>query len=108
MADLIDLETAATKPWTVADGGTLWIASGSYRDGGGFEDCLIRCLPQWVHGTDGRLFEVLLYGETKLIGPADITRAREVLLVYAEDPLTAVDEDDQNTLDYALRDRGVV
>lgn len=105
MADVLDLEMAATMPWTVAEGGSMWIASGTYRDGGTFEDCLLRCVPSWIHGTEGRLFEVLLYGESKFIGVEAIERAREVFLVYALDPLTAVELEDQATVDRALRDR---
>src|SRR5690606_39947933 len=75
MADLIDIEMAATMPWTVAEDGSYWIASGAYRDGGYFRDCLLRCVPSWIHGTEGRLFEVLLHGgESKLVGPDAIKR----------------------------------
>lgn len=108
MADLIDLEMAATMPWTVAEGGSLWIASGTHPEpnGGTFQDCLLRCVPEFIHGTEGRLFEVLLYGERKLVGPADITRAKEVFLVWADEPLEAVYVDDQDTIDHALAERG--
>jgi len=106
MADLIDIEMAATMPWTVAEDGSYWIASGAYRDGGYFRDCLLRCVPSWIHGTEGRLFEVLLHGgESKLVGPDAIKRAREVLMVWADEPLTAVDPDEQHAIERALEDR---
>lgn len=110
--DAFDLEMAATMPWTVAEGGTLWIASGKTGNGHGFQDCLLRCVPEELHGCPGMvLFEALGYRSTHglgfLVGPADITRAREVLLVWADDPLTAVEPHDQDTIDRALWDRGL-
>lgn len=112
MADALDLEMAATMPWTVAEGGSLWIASGTHHDGGTFEGCLLRCVPEELHGQPGmRLFEALVYGVTHglgfLVPPDRITSAREVFLVHADDPLTAVEPDDQDTVDYALRDRQI-
>lgn len=109
MADALDLEIAATMPWTMATGGSLWIGSGTYR-GGTFTDCLLRCLPEFTHGTATVVFELLLYCDSKTISAAEITRAREVLLVYADDPTRAVEEADQDTVDRAVRlaavDRG--
>jgi hypothetical protein len=113
MPDALNLEMAVTMPWTVAEGGSLWVASGRSLTGGRFEGCLLRCVPEEFHGQPGmRLFEALVYGVTHglgfLVAPDGITRAREVLLVFADDPLTAVEPDDQDTVEHAIRDRGVV
>lgn len=111
MGDEVGLELAARAPWTVAEGGTLWIATGRRRNGDTFDRCLLRCVPEWIHGAEAAVFETLLFGgaggETDLVTPGEITTAREVFLVYANDPLTAVDPDDQPTVDHAVRDRGV-
>lgn len=107
VVDALGLELAARMPWTVAEGGTLWIATGMHNNRGDtFRDCLVRCVPSDIHGGKGPFFEALLYGEVKLVHAADITRAREVLLVWADDPLRTVDPDDQPTVDYAVRNRG--
>lgn len=84
----------------------MWIASGRYPGGGGqFRDCLMRCVPRWIHGTGGTLFEVLVVGDMRVVSAGDIYRAREVIQVWADDPLATVHPDDQETLDRARRER---
>lgn len=107
MSEDLALELAVRCPWTAAEDGSLWIGSGRYHDGSGdtFRACLLRCVPRWMHGTEGVLFEVFVVGGVRLASASDITRAREVLTVWADDPLTAVDPDGQGTIDRALMER---
>jgi hypothetical protein len=105
------LEIAAMAPWLRADPGSWWIATGRTGDGLVFRDATLRCLPESIAGPGVRVFEGLPCGAAYGMGfhatAADITAAREVMFVYAADPLRALDRTDQDVIDAALRDREV-
>lgn len=109
MSDL-NTELAARMPWLYAPGDTYWIVSGTFTERHHFTDCLAYVVSEDVTGVpDGEgaaLFRVSIGGpEQKYVGADRITRARQVLLVWADDPSTACDEYEQDALDRALRDR---
>lgn len=97
--DVVTLELHIRMPWLVADLGSWWVVTG--RAGGyEFVDTVARC----VHVRGGtRWFSA---GGSVVRG-SDITAGREVVLVWADDPLTAVDPTDQGVVDAALGERGV-
>jgi len=100
------LELASRMPWLHAEGGSLWIASGAYKGGGTFTDCLLRAVPEFITGTDYPVFEILLYAQTEVVSASAITTARELLFVYADDPGTALYSEDQDFLDRSFRLHG--
>ncbi len=108
--DLLEmtLDLRRTKPWYFAEQSSIWEASGIYPGGNGldrFTQCIARVLPTGVSGTSTPMFEVLVYGEPKVVAPTDITFAFELLLVKASDPLTAYYAVDQVYIDEALTRR---
>jgi hypothetical protein len=95
------LELAARMPWIHAQGESWWLVTGQQSNGTGFTDCIARVVPEMITGSDVPLFEVLIYGGSHYVGAAEITSAKELLLVYAGDPRQAFYPDDQRTVDDA-------
>lgn len=98
MPEAVNLELAVRMPWLAAEPESIWAITGTYRDGQGtFTDCLAMVLPEWM--TEGhRLFQLIHpvavnidpTDPNRLIAPDQISRARRLLLVYADDQRTAV------------------
>lgn len=88
------------RPWETAPEGSYWVGSGSYPDGGTFDECIIRALPFTITGTTSSpLFEVPIYGERpKQVTAAQIDIAERLILVFADDPRLAVYPEDQKHL----------
>lgn len=103
MPDAINLEIAARMPWLTAEPGSIWEITGTYLGGvGTFTDCLAMVWPYDI--TDGHvLFSFIspaLSSVSKdVIGPDQISRARRLVLVHADDPRTAYYVDDQDLID---------
>lgn len=104
----LTLDLRHTKPWHFAEQESIWEVSGTYPGGNGldsFTQCIARVLPMGVSGTSTPLFEVLVYGDPKVVAPTDITFGQELLLVKCSDPLTAYYAVDQIYIDEALNRR---
>lgn len=102
------MRVAAERPWTLATAGSLWIASGRVPGGGTFTDWLLVCLPWRMCGTGPDLvFHALDQAAATTVTAGDVDSAREVFLVYADSPTTAVRSDDQDTIDEHLHGRGL-
>ncbi|NVC23382.1 hypothetical protein E7Z53_07985 [Kocuria salina] len=105
------VERAARMPWTVAEEESLWVASGFYPDGGQFQECLARVIPQRITGPQTTpLFQILMWGGSgtgisDVVPASAIVRARELILVEALNPFKAYYEDDQRLIDHALQGR---
>lgn len=101
------VELAARMPWTVAQDESMWVVSGTYPSGGTFTDCLAIVVPSYTGAPEGvPLFQLLVWGRfdatSEVVPASSITRARELILVDALDPLSAYYEDDQATIDIVL------
>lgn len=95
-------EIVAAAPWLTAGPDSIWEVTGTYgNDQGGFTRCLARVLPESVTGGGEPLFEILIYGKSEAVPASAITRATELLLVYADDPREAYYLADQDTIDRA-------
>jgi hypothetical protein len=100
------LDLKRQKPWLDAKPGSFWLASGHLGGECRFWDCLIKALPNDFTGEGpSSAFEVLLDGGTVRISATAISKARELLLVYADDPFTTYLTEDQGLLDEALSRR---
>lgn len=88
------------RPWQLAPEDSIWLASGTYRNGGTFTDCLVRAIPHYITGGAVGFLHLppLVQISDDVIGPDQIDRARRMVLVYADDPLTAFDDADQEYL----------
>ncbi|MFI8660766.1 hypothetical protein ACIGKR_12310 [Rhodococcus qingshengii] len=91
------------KPWLNAQPRSLWLATGVIvEERYSFADCLIRVLDE-VMAEDGQpMFGFVDTDHDVLIAPSMISRAQEVFLVFAADPLTAYFDRDQVLIDDAL------
>lgn len=104
-ADAVNLEIAAAMPWLRAAEESIWEISGTYPDGGTFENCLASVLPAYVTG--GPVVFVFM-GASGLISPWNapitpdrISSACELILVDANHPREAYYVRDQPTIDRA-------
>lgn len=103
-------ELAARMPWTVAEGGSWWVINaenGWDRNWKPvkttFTHCIARAIPESITGVEGSpLFEVFGYVATHFVTAAEITHARELIFVRADDPFKAHATDDQPLIDDAL------
>lgn len=100
-------ELARQKPWLVAEGESWWLITGHYKDGGTFTNCFAEVVPKWALDEDGLpVFQMTIWGgETHLVSADQISHARRLLLVLADDPLTAYHDDEQDYIDAALARR---
>lgn len=100
MSTDLHIELAARMPWLHAQPDSMWEVTGK-SSSGTFTDCLARVLPPSITGDENMpVFEVLIYAQLGYFVPASsITKARELLLVLADEPGTAYYVDDQPTLD---------
>lgn len=90
----------AAAPWLTAEPDSIWEVTGTYGGGQGtFTRCLARVLPETITGSDQPFFEILIYGKSEVVPAAAITRATELLLVYADNPSEAYYLADQDTID---------
>lgn len=99
---------ARQMPWTVAEQESIWLITG--RDGQGVEfvDCLAYVLPHYV--TEGQVVFVFIgalsLGKVRdYIAPHMITRASELILTHASQPLTAFYDRDQPLIDRAPEEK---
>jgi hypothetical protein len=99
----MNTELAAAMPWLCAQPDSMWNVTGLVNDKHTFQDCLARVLPPMVTGVDGPVFEVLIYGGPLIVNADKISKAQELLLVYASDPRQAYYAEDQVTVDRAAR-----
>ena len=102
--DPVAIALARQMPWTVAEPESIWLASGHINPKSSFVDCLIYALPHEV--TDGGVLFVYigaLSSSREDIEPSMITKAHELVLTYAADPLTAYLDRDQDAIDRALK-----
>jgi hypothetical protein len=100
------LDLKRRKPWLDAKAGSFWLASGLLGGECRFRDCLTKALPNDFTGEGpAAAFEVLLDGGTVRISATAIRKARELLLVFADDPFTTYLTDDQPLVDEALSRR---
>lgn len=104
-SDAINLEIAAQMPWLTAEPGSIWEITGTYTGSRGtFTDCLAMVWPHDI--TEGHvLFSFIspaLASVVKdVIPPNQISRARRLVLVHANEPRTAYYVDDQDLIDRA-------
>lgn len=104
MSGDLNVELLARMPWLAADADSIWNVTGVYGPGKGtFTNCLARVLPPFVTGSDEPLFEILLYGGPTHVPASAITSARELLLVMADEPWRAYYDEDQASIDAAIR-----
>lgn len=100
MSELAHIENAMTmhRPWTVAEGESLWEITGRTPGAKGttFIDCIAVVLPDNVTG--GHVLFKMIGALDDLIRPDWITSARPLLLVLRNDPTTAYYTDDQEYL----------
>ncbi|WP_194838611.1 hypothetical protein [Nocardia sp. XZ_19_369] len=108
--EAVNLEIVARMPW-LAEPESMWSITGTYGRGAGtFHDCLAMVAP--FDTTDGHRAFVLIHPDEhadpdcpgRLIAPNQISHARRLLLVDADDPRTAHFADEQHLLDHT-RDR---
>lgn len=93
-------EIVAAAPWLTAAPDSMWEVDGTYgNDQGTFIRCLARVLPETITGSEEPFFEVLIYGRSNVVPASAITRATELLLVYANNPREAYYLGDQDTVD---------
>ena len=99
MNDMTHLENEMImrRPWTVAEGESVWSISGLYpKAAGAFEDCLAVALPGSM--TDGHVLFKMIGGLDDIVSPDWITSAQPLLLVHRDDPATAYFPEDQEYL----------
>jgi hypothetical protein len=90
------------KPWTVALPGTWWVITGIDADGLDIQQCAAWCMDA---DQPTPIFVVPLGTGTRLIPASAVTKAREIILVLADDPLSAVYPWDQEIINTALAAR---
>lgn len=101
--DPVAIALARQMPWTVAEPESIWVASGRINPKSTFTDCLLYALPLEV--TEGAVLFVYigaLSSSREYIEPSMITKAHELVLTYAADPLTAFLDRDQDAINRAL------
>lgn len=99
---MTDPRVLARKPWLTAESESIWDITGAYRGGGKFRNCLAMVLPFDI--TEGHRLFVLIhpnFHESHLsthgmIAPEQITHARRLILVEANDPTEAYFSDEQD------------
>lgn len=91
------IELNMRMPWLTAESESIWEITGTYPDGGTFIECLAQVVPGYVTG--GPVLFKMLCALDDLVAPDRITRAQELVLVYAGEPSTAYWERDQRILD---------
>jgi hypothetical protein len=93
------IELNMRMPWLTAESESIWEITGTYPDGGSFSECLAQVTPWYVTGGPV-LFQMLggLRGDEP-VSPDRITRAVELVLVYAKDPSEAYWDRDQQVID---------
>lgn len=97
-------EAAARKPWLYAEGLSWWCVTGYIAERHTFTDCIAQVVPADITGVedgDGpALFSVYMVGTKPHLVDADqITHARRLVFVLADDPSTAYYADEQAFLD---------
>ncbi|MEU2043621.1 hypothetical protein [Nocardia niwae] len=104
----VNLEVVARMPWLLAEEESIWLITGTYgHDLGSFTNCLAMVAP--FDTTDGHRLFTLIHpnlqpcpgSPMQYIAPNQISHARRMVLVYADDPRTAYRVDDQDLLDRA-------
>ena len=98
----IDLDTVVAKPWLAARGSSVWVAAGKTADGTHFTGAIIQCLEDWAEHSELPLFLAMLGDGSQRVEAGDIEYAREVLLVWADEPTVAVYGSEQIHLDRAM------
>lgn len=119
MADPIleaEYELRHTQPWLFTKNtGSMWAVSGQHGDQK-FDHCLAQLLPwdedrlNWglsikAASLEVPLFQVLLTAPPIIVPATDLTWAKELLLVHADDPLTVYPHWHQQDMDDALQRR---
>ena len=93
-------EAAMRKPWLYAEGESWWTATGYFGPNHEFTDCIAQVVPPSITGVDDgdgpALFSVtMLGGKTYLVSADQITHARRLVFVLADEPATAYYTDEQ-------------
>lgn len=93
-------EEAARKPWLYAEGESWWVVTGQVSERHTFSGCIARVVPEWVSGVpDGgeALFELLGFVSLTptLVGGGQITHAKRLVFVMADEPQTTYYTDEQ-------------
>lgn len=100
-------ELAARMPWTVAAPGSWWLITATIRDPRAPMAELLRDCVAWCVEGDypTPVFAVPTASGTRRLLASQIDRARELILVRADDPLTAAYPWEQDAIDAALSRR---
>lgn len=98
------LEAEARKPWLYAEGLSWWTVSGFIAERHTFTDCIAQVVPAHITGVDDgdgfALFSVCLIGtEPHLVSADQITHARRLVFVLADEPTTAYYLDEQDFIE---------
>lgn len=119
MADPIleaEYELRHRQPWLFTKNtGSIWVVTGQHGEQK-FDHCLAKLLPwdedrmNWglsikAASLEVPLFQVLLEAPPIIVPATDLTWAKELLLVHADDPLTVYPHWYQKDMDDALQRR---